>query len=60
MQQGKQEGMQQGREQGVLIGRIHLCEQRLERPCTPLEELEGEPLEVLRDLAERLEAQLFG
>ena len=52
--------MQQGREQGVLIGRIHLCEQRLERPCTPLEELEGEPLEVLRDLAERLEAQLFG
>jgi hypothetical protein len=53
------EGREQGRAEGEQIGRIHLCEQFLNRPLTPTEQLLGRPLEELVKLADELQAQVL-
>ncbi len=44
---------------GARIGVIHLCQRRLNRPLTPLEELKALPLDERARLAEQLEQELF-
>jgi flagellar biosynthesis/type III secretory pathway protein FliH len=58
--EGRQEGRQEGREQGVLIGRVQLCQQLLNRPVTPEEELLTLSIEELRQRAESVTAQFMG
>jgi len=48
-----------GRNQGQWIGQIHLCEELLHRPPRPDEELLALPTDALREVAERLRAELL-
>jgi predicted transposase/invertase (TIGR01784 family) len=48
----------EGRDKGEKIGVIQLCEEMLQRPQTPKEELDTMSLDTLTRLAEELKAQL--
>ena len=56
----EQIGEKRGLSKGELIGRIHLCQQRLGLEITPTEELAELPTDQLQQQAERLETRLFG
>jgi predicted transposase/invertase (TIGR01784 family) len=55
----RMEGRTEGRAEGEMIGRIHLCEQLLQRPLTPTEQLAGRSLEDLIQLVNTLQAQVL-
>ena len=57
--EGREEGRVEGREEGGAIAVIRLCEQLLNRPATPTEQLAGLPLADLLRLADDLRAQLL-
>ena len=63
LERGREQGREEGREQGLLqgqkIGMIHLCEQMLNRPQTPTEQLARLSREDLTRLAEKLQAELL-
>ena len=55
-----EDAREEGREQGVLIGRVQLCQQILNRPVTPEEELLTLSIEELRQRAESMTAEFRG
>lgn len=55
-----EKGLEKGREQGVLIGRVQLCQQLLNRPVTPEEDLLTLSIDELRRRAESLTGEFQG
>lgn len=55
---GRAEGRAEGLQKGEVLGRIHLCQQMLQLPLTPLEELLALPLVELHNQAAALEQRL--
>jgi flagellar biosynthesis/type III secretory pathway protein FliH len=60
LEKGREQGLEQGLEKGVLIGRVQLCQQILNRPVTPEEELLTLSIEELRQRAESMTAEFRG
>ena len=60
LKEGREEGREEGRQEArnAVIQMIHLCEQLLNRPEAPTEQLASLPLEDLTRLAEELQSQL--
>lgn len=57
VRQGKEAGRQEGRQEGTFIGMIQTCRTLLGEASEP-DDLVGKSLDELRDLAERLQAQV--
>lgn len=55
----ERQGIEKGIAQGEVIGRIHLCQELLKQPLTPVEELRELSLEELALQAEQLKGQLL-
>jgi len=60
MAQGIAAGRAEGIAAGELIGTIRLCQQLLQRPVTPPEELQALSLEQLQQLADQLKQEVAG
>ncbi|MCR4414817.1 MAG: Rpn family recombination-promoting nuclease/putative transposase [Thermoguttaceae bacterium] len=58
LEQGLEQGLERGRTQGMLIERVRLCQQLLNRPVTPEDELLRLPIDELRALADKLKSEL--
>jgi predicted transposase/invertase (TIGR01784 family) len=58
--EGQAEGRAEGQREGLIIGQLHLCQQLLGQPLTPVESLRGLPLAELEQQVERLKAELTG
>jgi predicted transposase/invertase (TIGR01784 family) len=56
--EGREEGREEGRAIGEVIGRIHVYQELLGQPLTPMAELLSRPLEELTHQAEDLKQQL--
>jgi flagellar biosynthesis/type III secretory pathway protein FliH len=58
VQIGLERGREEGREEGVLIGKIHVLQQLLGEPPTPVEELLRLPTDELNSLVSQLQERL--
>jgi predicted transposase/invertase (TIGR01784 family) len=58
LEKGREQGLEQGLERGRLMERVQLCQQLLNRPVTPQDELLRLPVDELRGLAEVLRSEL--